>query len=112
MGEFGQRTNLAQTTVVTQLEQYCDITTSDRQDINNERFINDGSVQIDWVYNDDFIQASSRTNVVIVAHKTAQARFKLYSYLRFLGDGVLYVIYIQSYSSHILVNGNTNLETI
>jgi len=64
--------------------------TRDEQDIKNIRFIDDESVQIDWVYNDDFIQASSWTNVVIVAYTTAQARLELYNYLQPLGDRVLY----------------------
>jgi len=89
-GELGQRTNLAEITFVTQPGQYCDMMISDEQDIKNERFINDESVQIDWVYNDAFIQASSRTNVVIVAYKTAQARLKLYCYLQSLGIGIFY----------------------
>jgi len=90
VGKFGQRTNLTQTTFVTQPDQYFDMITSDEQDIKNVLFINDEFVQIDWVYNYDFIQASSRTNVVIAAYTTAQARLKLYSYLQPLGDRVLY----------------------
>ena len=89
-GKFGQRANLTQTTFVTQPDQYFDMMTSDEQVIKNVRFINDESVQIDWVHNDDFIQPSSRTNVVIAAYTTAQARLKLYSYLQPLGNRVLY----------------------
>ena len=77
VGKIGQRTNLTQTTCVTQPDQYFDTMTSDEQDIKNVRLINDQFVQIDWVYNDDFIQASSLTNVVIAAYTTAQARLRL-----------------------------------
>ncbi|WAR07908.1 hypothetical protein MAR_017866 [Mya arenaria] len=30
--------------------------------VKNVRFINDESVQLDWVYNNDFVEASTRTN--------------------------------------------------
>ena len=89
-GKFGQRTNLTQTTFVTEPDEFFDIMTSDQQDVKNIRFVNNESVQIDWAYHDEFVQASSRTNVVIAAYTTAQARLKLYSYLRPLGDRVLY----------------------
>lgn len=89
-GKFGQRTNLTQTTYVTEPDEYFDMMTSDQQDIKNVRFVSNEAVQIDWAYHDDFIQASSRTNVVIAAYTTAQARLKLYSCLQPLGDRVLY----------------------
>lgn len=63
---------------------------SDQQKVKNIRFVTNESVQLDWVYNDDFIEASPRTNVVIAAYTTAQARLKLYSYLKQLGHRVLY----------------------
>ena len=58
--------------------------------MKNKRFVNNETVQLDWVYNDDFIKASARTNVIIAAYTTAQARLKLYSYLKLLGERVLY----------------------
>lgn len=47
-------------------------------------------MQLDWAYSSDFIDASSRTNVVIAAYTTAQARLKLYSHLKPLGNRALY----------------------
>lgn len=64
--------------------------TSDQQRVKSVRFINDESVQLDLVYNDDFIEASAKTNVIIAAFKTAQARLKLYIYLKCLGERALY----------------------
>ena len=64
--------------------------TSDEQQIKNVRYINDEAVQLDWVHNDDFIAAAPRTNVVIAAYTTAQARLKLYSYLEKLNNRTLY----------------------
>ena len=89
-GKFGQRCNLTQTTYVDNPEQFMDMMTSDQQEIKNVRFVNDNAVQMDWVHSSDFIEPSSRTNVVIAAYTTAQARLKLYSYLRPLAKRVLY----------------------
>jgi len=47
-------------------------------------------VQLDWVYTNDFVEPSAKTNVVIAAYTTAQARLKLYSYFKVLGHRVLY----------------------
>lgn len=70
--------------------EFFDMMTSDQQVVKNVRFVNDESVHVDWVYRDDFIEPSGRTNVVIAAYTTAQARLKLYSYLQQLGKRVLY----------------------
>ncbi|WAR06290.1 hypothetical protein MAR_021659 [Mya arenaria] len=44
----------------------------------------------EWVYNDDFIEASARTNDIIAAYTTAHARLKLYGYLKQLDRRVFY----------------------
>lgn len=89
-GKFGQRSNLAQTTYISDPNEYFDMMTSDEQSIKNVRFISDEAVQLDWVYSDDFISASCRTNVVIAAYTTAQARLTLYNYLEKLDRRALY----------------------
>jgi hypothetical protein len=38
-------------------------------------------VEMTYQYKEEFVEESWRTNVVIVAYTTAQARLKLYSYL-------------------------------
>lgn len=47
-------------------------------------------VRLLWILDDDFIETSGRTNVVIAAYTTAQARLKLYSYLGRYDDRILY----------------------
>jgi len=89
-GKFGQRSNLTQTTYIDDPAQFMDMMTSDQQEIKNVRFINDEAVQLDWAYNNDFIEASCRTNVVVAAYTTAQARLKLYSFLHRLGNRAVY----------------------
>ena len=89
-GKFGQRTNLTQTSYISDTKHFFDFMTSDQQDIKNIRFVNDQAVQVDWAYRDDFVELSCRTNVVIAAYTTAMARLKLYSYLQHLGKRALY----------------------
>ena len=89
-GKFGQRSNLVQTSYIDDPEQFFDMMTSDQQEVKNVRFISSEAVQLDWAYNHNFVEASSRTNVVIAAYTTAQARLKLFSYLKPLGKRVCY----------------------
>ena len=89
-GKFRQRSNLIQTTFTDDPEQFFDMMTSDQQEVKNVRFVSNEAVQLDWVYNNDFVEASSRTNVVIAVYTTAQARLKLFSYLKPLGRRVCY----------------------
>lgn len=49
-------------------------------------------MQVDWNYNDDFMEVSSCTNVVTAAYTTAQARLKLLSFLKPIGRRVGYAI--------------------
>lgn len=81
---------MTQTTLTDDPALFTDMMTSDQQEVKNVRFINDHRVQIDWIYNTDFVEAFSRTNTVIAAYTTAQTRLKLYSYLRRLDRRVLY----------------------
>ncbi|XP_052762307.1 uncharacterized protein LOC128204947 [Mya arenaria] len=89
-GKFGQRTNLAQTSYVTDTKEFFEFMTNDQQTIKNIHFVNEETIQLDWAYSEDFISDSSRTNVVIAAYTTAQARLKIYSYLQGLGQRCLY----------------------
>jgi hypothetical protein len=89
-GKFGQRTNLTQTTYISDPLEFFDMMTCDRQKVKNIHFVNDESLRLEWAYNDDFVEPSARTNVIIAAYTTAQARLKLYSYLKPLGHRVIY----------------------
>lgn len=89
-GKFGQRTNLTKTLFTKDPTEFFDMMSSDKQEVKNVRFVNDEAVQLDWVNSNEFLEPSSRTNVVIAAYTTAQARLKLYSFLKPLGERVLY----------------------
>jgi hypothetical protein len=70
--------------------------TSSSQVIKNVRFVSEEMVHMDWLYLDDLVEVSGRTNVVIAAYTTAQARLKL-SKRTFLMTWLLLVI-ISKYS--------------
>jgi hypothetical protein len=90
-GKFGQRPNMAQLEYVTDPCVYFDMLTSDRQEVTDVKFVTDEMVEMRWKNREEFVEASGRTNVVLAAYTTAQARLKLYSYLEKLGTRALYV---------------------
>lgn len=89
-GKFGQRENMPKTSYVTDPSEYFDMLTSNRQQVKDVSYVSDEMVRLQWVLDDNFVETSGRTNVVIAAYTTAQARLILYSYLETLGDRTLY----------------------
>ena len=89
-GKFGQRQNMLQSSYITEPAEFFDIITSDCQETEHISCVNDEMVELQWRYKDLFVETSRRTNVVIAAYTTAQARLKLYSYLEQLQTRVLY----------------------
>ena len=64
--------------------------TSDQILVMGINFVSDEMVEMRYQYKEGFVEESGRTNVVIAAYTTAQARLKLYSYLEQLGPRALY----------------------
>ena len=89
-GKMGQRENMPQTTYISDPCEYFDMLTSDSQQVTDVSYVSDEMVRMQWVLDDDFIETSGRTNVVIAAYTTAQARLKLYSYLEPLDSRMIY----------------------
>ena len=87
---FGQRSNLPRTTYMTDHALYFDLLTSDGQEVQGVSFVTDEMVRIQCINKEQFIEESGKTNVVIGAYTTAQARLQLYTYLERLGDRALY----------------------
>ena len=80
-GKFGQRENMPKTTYVTDPCEYFDMLTCHCQQLKEVSYVSEEMVRIQWILDDDFVETRGRTNVVITAYTTAQARLKLYSYL-------------------------------
>ncbi|CAC5401455.1 unnamed protein product [Mytilus coruscus] len=90
LGKFGQRTNLPQVDYVSDPSINFDILTSDHQEVTGSNFVTDKMVEMRWKNKEEFVESSGRTNVVLAAYTTSQARLKLCSYLEKLGQHVLY----------------------
>ena len=70
--------------------EYFDLLTSDKIIVTSVNFVSEDMIEMRFRYKEEFVEESGRTNVVIAAYTTAQARLKLYSYLDFLGTRALY----------------------
>ena len=88
-GKFGQRPNMSKTSYVKDPAEYLDMMTRDDLEIQGVNFVNDEMVEVQW-QNSEFVESSRRTNVILAAYTTCQARLKLYELLERLDRRVLY----------------------
>ena len=89
-GKFGQRSNMSQVDLIDDPSVYFEKLTSDREDVMCVNYVSEEFVEMRWKYKEDFVDTNPKTNVVIAAYTTAQARLKLFSYLETLGTRALY----------------------
>ena len=89
-GKFGQRSNMPRIKYISEPVEYFDMLTNDQILVMGMNFVSDEMVEMRYQYKEEFVEESGRTNVVIAANTTAQARLKLYSYLEQLGPRALY----------------------
>ena len=89
-GKFGQRSNLEQAELVENPSVYFQKLNSDSVEVTAVNYVSDDFVEMRWKYKEDFTETNAKTNVIIAAYSTAQARLKLYSYLEQLGPRALY----------------------
>ena len=89
-GKMGQRPNRPKTKVVADPKYYFELLTSAGVEVTNVNLVNDEVVEMFYTMKDSFVEASDRTNVVLAAFTTAQARIKLYKVMRDLGRRVCY----------------------
>lgn len=85
-GKFGQRSLMPQVDFVDEPSVYFVKLTSDQEEVTAVNFVSEHMVEMRWKYKQDFVETNAKTNVVIAAYTTAQARLKLYSYLEHLGE--------------------------
>ena len=89
-GKFGEKTNKPQTVCTQSPEEYFSYLTSDSKEVTHVQIINEEAIELHYKYNDNFVEAGHRTNVIIAAYTTTSARLKLYDVLDKLGTRVLY----------------------
>ncbi|KAM9741015.1 uncharacterized protein ACNS7B_012259 isoform 1-T1 [Menidia menidia] len=91
-GKFAQRSDLAQTTIVSQPDEFFNFLFSGKYTITYFHFLNDEMCMIQWKYNRRCISPPNKVNnVFIAAFTTAYARLKLYSCLERVREKVLYI---------------------
>ena len=81
---------MPQITYISEPAEYFDMLTSDHIIVIGIHFVSEEMVEMRYQYKEEFVEESGRTNVVIAAYTTAQARLKLNSYLEQLGPRALY----------------------
>ena len=89
-GKLGQRPNFPKTKVVSDPKEYFELLSSGGVEVTNANLINDHVVEMTYVMKEPFVEASDRTNVVLAAFTTAQARIKFYKVLDALDRRVCY----------------------
>jgi hypothetical protein len=90
-GKFGQRDNMTQVSYVKEPSALFAKLTSNSSKVTGLNFVNDKMMAMHWKHNEDFQEISGKTNVIIAAYTTAQARLKLYDIIEPLNRRVLYV---------------------
>ncbi|XP_011684671.1 PREDICTED: uncharacterized protein LOC105448010, partial [Wasmannia auropunctata] len=89
-GKFGQRSNLPQTEIIKDYQQFVALLMNPEHEITDILPVNDERMYVSWRLREEAVTSSPMTNVVIAAYTTAQARLKLYEYLELLDRRVLY----------------------
>ena len=82
---------------------YCKVFFDSTRVIQSINLIEENMVAVSSIFEDDFVEIMSNTNVVIAAYTTAQARLKLYWYLERLQDRICYFDTGKEHSIKILV---------
>ena len=81
---------MPQVELVKDAERYFRLLNCKSTNLKNIQFVNDQCIEVYYTQGDDFVSTSDKTNVVIAAFTTAQARLKLYSVLERLQMRTLY----------------------
>ena len=90
---------MSKTSYLKEPAEYFDMMTRNDIEVHSANFVNEEMVEVQWQHTDEFVEASGRTNVILAAYTTCQARLKLYELLERLDRRVLYydtdsVIYV------------------
>jgi hypothetical protein len=97
---MGSEPKKTQTSLVTSEKEFYELLTSPGFEVQSLIFPNEEVAWVSWKCIEENVSPGKNVNVVVAAYVTAQARLKLYEYLRVLDRSVLYcdtdsLIYIQ-----------------
>jgi len=71
-------------------ENYYKLITDPAIIINSVVIVSDKMTAVSYTKENDFVEVMGNTNVVLAAYTTAQARLRLYDYIKHLGERALY----------------------
>ena len=89
-GKLGHRPNRPKLKVIGEAKEYFDHLLCGGVEVTNAHLVNDQVVELFYKMKDFFVEPSDRTNMVLAAFTTAQARLKLYQVLSDLGSCMCY----------------------
>ncbi|XP_078030208.1 uncharacterized protein LOC144458258 [Epinephelus lanceolatus] len=91
-GKFARRSNLNQTVLVREPEEFFSYMFSEKHKVKYFFFLNETTALIQWCHGNLYIAPPNKTdNVFIAAFTTAYGRLKLYDYLQQMQNRVLYL---------------------
>ncbi|XP_028393192.1 uncharacterized protein LOC114517603 [Dendronephthya gigantea] len=89
-GKFAQRPNMTKVELISDPKVYFDYLSSDGINVLDVNLVSDNVVELHYELDENLVEPSAKTNVVIAAFTTAYARLKLYGVLDMLQERVLY----------------------
>ena len=89
-GKLAQRSNMPKSEYFSQPGPFYERITDDTRQILRVEFPTDHLAKVTHTADEEFESSFGNTNVVLAAYTTAQARLKLYTYLDFLQESVIY----------------------
>ena len=90
-GKFGEREDQSTTEVVRDVKRLQDLLTNSMYEVLSVLPVNDEVLYVRFKTNKEARMSKPTCNVVIASYTTAQARLKLYSYMKILGQRTIYV---------------------
>ena len=90
-GKFAQRSNKVQITYTDDPAEYIRLMSDPAINVHDVNYVNESYVSLSWNLDADHDEGSPKTNVVLAAYTTANARLKLYSVAGKLGQRALYM---------------------
>ena len=110
-GKFGENLRKTSTATITTPAQLYDLVTDPLKSVTSIRICSEDVLEVLYTSPDDECVENGKTNLFVAAFTTCHARLKLYSYLKVLGEQVLYfdtdsVIYAHKPSQAQVENGH------
>ena len=89
-GKFGENLRKSSTKAVSNPAQLYEVVSDPRKTVTSIRICNEDLLEVVFTSSDDECVENGKTNLFVAAFTSCHARLKLYSYLKVLGEQVLY----------------------